>query len=132
MKFQILNTEGYLIERIPEVLKGVLDLKFEGASDGSIAVINNGDRVFYRDIIDGACSIPEGYLVPGEIKISIKPNIVLDRLYLIHDGVTVVYPDERERDEILNRLRRDLSRTTIAVEKMRRRISDIYDGHEVL
>ncbi len=136
MRYKILNSDGYLTIRAPEVLKETLVIEFDGAREGDVAVINNGDRVFYRDIIDGACSILEELLVEGGIKLSIKSpgraNIVLDKLYVLKDGVTVVYPDEKERDDILNRAREDLAQTITVVEKIRRRISDIYDGVDIL
>ena len=133
MKYQIINNLGILLDGHPELLPGDLTLTFEGASDGTEVIINTGESVFYRKISGGVVTLDKRYLEKGELYVTVSPGIRCDRLCVTREGgAVIVSGDYSEMKEIINKLRADQSKLGARVEKLERRISEIYDGHELL
>ena len=142
MIYRLLNNKrGVLLTRAPEDVTEGLRLEFEGAVEGMIATINIGERVIYRDIIDGECFIEAKLLRPGSLLLCISEEdtskvIRCDSLVI---AGTFAYMDmdsfEREIPDLrceLDALNVTMSETVKRLEELTRRLEEIYDGYDIL
>jgi hypothetical protein len=133
MKFQIIRKSGILVVGNPRILTKELTLTFEGVPDGTEVIINTGEKVIFRKVTGGAVTINESLLEEGALLVTVVPGIACDELYVKREnGLTVVYRDDTERDNIIIALRKDVQNLTNTLEALSNRISSIYDGHELL
>ena len=145
MKYVLLsNKKGVLLTRAPENLTSGLVLEFVGYAPGQHAVINVGEKVIYRDITEGSCFVESFLIQAGIIYISVKSEngdtIKCDSLTIFKDETSLyAIMNTDERDAELPNVRAELAAldTTMnevksLVEKLRKRLSDIYDGVDIL
>ena len=108
-------------------------------------MINVGEKVIYRDITEGSCLVESWLLSPGNVSVSVKSGVIgeaikCDGLTIFEDGSTrYAIMNTDERDAELSNVRAELAAlaTTMSevktlVEKIKRRLSDIYDGVDIL
>lgn len=138
------NKKGVLLTRAPENVTSGLVLEFVGYAPGQHAVINVGEKVIYRDISEGSCLVESWLLNPGNVSISVKSEtgeaIKCDGLTIFEDGSTrYAIMNTDERDEELPDVRVELAALSSTmnevktlVEKLKKRLSDIYDGVDIL
>ncbi len=147
MKYLLLSnkSQGVLLDRTPVEVKDNLAVEFEGLPTGKFtaAFVLGESRVYYREIKDGVAVLERRLLEQhsGELYIAVKNDDlsmewICDGLICI--GYTLI-PDERKDGEVLAQLRKEADNvlTELAelrgiVEKFSDRITEIYDGYDVI
>lgn len=146
MRYVLLNAnkKGVLLTRAPEEVTKGLVLEFEGAGEGLHAVINSGEKVIYRPIEEGKCTIEAKYLYHGNVYVSVKGEngaaYKCDALTVFNaDDALIAIMNTDERDKELSDVRTELAALEVTmsevkdlVEKLKKRLSDIYDGVDIL
>lgn len=133
MRFLIIKNEGILLDGNPIALTDLLTLEFENVAEGAEVIVNTGESVFYRNVSGGKVTLNKNYLEKGELYVTVAPDIKCDRLYVTREGsIVVVSGDYTEREAIIKKLRAEVSSLNDRVEKLERRLREIYDGHELL
>jgi hypothetical protein len=133
MQYQIIKNSGILLDGSPMVLTKDLTLEFYGAKDGAEVIINTGEKVLYRNISEGKIVVNRDLLWEGVLYVTVGPGIACDRLYVTREGnMIIVSGDYTEREAVIKKLRADVSSLNERVEKLERKLREIYDGHELL
>ena len=146
MRYVLLNAnkKGVLLTRAPEDVTSGLALEFEGAGEGLHAVINSNEKVLYRPIEEGKCTVEAKYLYPGNVYVAVKSEsgetYKCDALTVFKTGderIAIMNTDERDKE--LSDVRTELAALQVTmsgvkdlVEKLKKRLSDIYDGVDIL
>jgi hypothetical protein len=146
MRYVLLNAnkKGVLLTRAPEEVTKGLVLEFDGAGEGLHAVINSGEKVIYRPIEEGKCTVEAKYLYPGNVYVAVKSEsgetYKCDALTVFNtDDALIAIMNTDERDKELPDVRTELAALEVTmsevkdlVEKLKKRLSDIYDGVDIL
>lgn len=138
------NKKGVLLTRAPEEVTEGLILEFDGAGEGLHAVINSGERVIYRPLENGKCTVEAKYIYPGNVYVAVKSEsgetYKCDTLTVFKsESLLYVMMNTDERDKEISDVRTELSALQVTMsevqslaEKLKKRLSDIYDGVDIL
>lgn len=140
------NGRGVLMTRELCFIDKLLVLEFDSITDGYTAVIQNGDKVFYRPVREGRCDLDEGKLADGVIKIAVRkddevnPSWILDELYAAtKDNCVAVTGNTLEYDRLLAEQRAEMDELRVQMrefkaelEQFRQDFDEVYAGTEII
>lgn len=139
MKYYLIGKRGILVSSEPEKGASCLTIEVENAPEGSEIIFNVSDRIIYRVIENGRCELNKSIIKEGPITITLfkkdspEEAIRLDSLYLIvSDSELVIIPNYLEHESIITNLRIQLDNIAETTQKLQKRISEIYDGVDIL
>ena len=140
------NGRGVLITRELQFIDGFLAIEFDSITDGYTAVIQSGDKVFYRPVTAGRCYLEQQKIAEGVIKIAIRkddevdPTWILDELYAAtKDNCVAVTGNTLEYDRLLAEQRAEMDELRVQMrefkaelEQFRQDFDEVYAGTEII
>ena len=140
------NGRGVLVTREPQFVDGELVLEFDGADEGYVAILQTGDKKYYRNIREGRCAYAANLIKTGAVTVTVvkddelRPVYECDGLYaLCREGVLVIEGNTLEYDRLLaeqrveiDELREDNALFKKELLQFRYEFDAIYKGYEVL
>ena len=140
------NGRAVLVTREPQFVDEELVLEFNDTPEGYVAIVQIGDKKYYRNIREGRCSIAKSLLKSGPVKVTVvkddelRPVYEGDELYaLCREGVVVIEGNTLEYDRLLaeqrceiDELREDNAEFKAELLQFREEFDRLYKGYQVL
>ena len=148
MKYLLLKNKphGVLLDRTPVETEGDLRIELEGLPAGeytAVFVLDGGQSRIYRKVEDGIATLERELIESfyGEMYICVK-DAELTREWSL-DGVICagcrIFPDDRANGALVAELRHEMDVLLCELASMRKtvegfsaRVSEIYDGYDLL
>lgn len=148
VKYKLLeNGTSVLLERKPRIIYGELVLSFSDAPNGATAVLESGERQYYRTLDGGKCSLSADKLC-GSVKVTLA---VLDggaaerwiceglTAQPLFDGGILVCAEGTDTEEEITelkleneRVRKELEAVGKRVLALERRLTDIIEAYDFI
>lgn len=141
------NKRAIILTRSATVVQGNIEFNFENAPLGSTAIFSNSKEKYYRELVDGKCSVPTTYF-DGiiEITVSLFKKSPIERWKCenlkctkISDDKAVVAPDDADLPEEFAKLRLEVDelRETnenlkVKIEALRKNFEEIKQGYNLV
>ena len=149
MKFKLLdNFTGVISERRVEKLREELEFVFENPPNNAIAVLENMGNLFYRDLVDGKCTIPsrtlEGII---QVRVSLLDGSTLPfswkcesvEIIRMSPDTVIVAPNDTDMPEKIvelkienQSLRAENNRLWAEIAGINKKIERLYEGYDIV